>query len=126
MGRDRAEGWSKGGCVGRKLMRDFLVLFQEQAAASQLDFSSPLLGLPGQQEDSETHGGHPGRQETTWLRGFAVVRAWAECVSMAGCRQGLPDMFQRWDTSLWAAFSAPTLDCSDMGHWKAATTEGLA
>lgn len=43
-----------------------------------------------------------------------------------GAGRGLSDMVQRWDTSLWAAFSAPTMDCSDMGHWKAATMEGLA
>lgn len=37
----------KGAVLAESQRRDFLVQFQDQAAASQLDFSSPLLGLPG-------------------------------------------------------------------------------
>lgn len=137
MGRDWLSGGVKGAVLAESQCRDFLVWFQEQAAASQLACWEGLAmgtSLPhcwDYQDSSKTHGGLPGRQETTWLRDFAVLRALGTSTSMGGCREGLPDMGQTWDTSLWdtslwAVFSSPTLDCSDMGHWKAASVEGLA
>ena len=39
-------GGVKGAVLAESQTGDFLVGFQEQAAASQLDLSSPLLGLP--------------------------------------------------------------------------------
>lgn len=128
MGRD----WLSGGVKGLCWQKANAGIFWYDFRSKQLPLSwTSLPHCWDYQDSSKTHGGLPGRQETTWLRDFAVLRALGTSTSMGGCREGLPDMGQRWDTSLWdtslwAVFSSPTLDCSDMGHWKAASMEGLA
>jgi len=121
MRRDCAEWWSKRGCVGR----NFLVAFQEQAAACQLDYSPPLLGLPPRQQGKRR--GPPGHCLAEGL--CCRVSAGAPATSVApweGAGRGLPARLQRWDASPWAPFWFPPADPSDTGPWKAAAVEGLA
>lgn len=121
------KGGVKGVVLAESQTRDFLVGFQEQAAASQLDLSSLLLGLAQQQQGKWR--GTPGRPETAWLRDFAAgfpLEPWTSAwlhgrVQAGGCPPGC-----KGGTPLpGLPFLLPPVDSSDMGHGKAATVEGL-
>lgn len=110
MGRDWAEWWSKGGCVGRKSNRGF---FGRISGASSCLSAGPLFPVAGITTIAARQGKRTPREVGDRLAEGLCCRVSLGAPDTSvppweGAGRGLPDRLQRWDTSLWAAFSAPT------------------